>query len=128
MQVIFLEHDWNPAVDLQAMDRAHRIGQLHTVNVYRLVCVDTIEDKILNLQRFKQYLSSQLVDDSGVDPSQIPSLTVGALDSSASHSTQTIRLDSSSSTQYGSGNLRIHQYERDFDVHEFVASFRLQQQ
>ena len=35
--VIFLEHDWNPMKDLQAMDRAHRIGQTRTVNVYRLI-------------------------------------------------------------------------------------------
>ena len=35
--VIFAEHDWNPMKDLQAMDRAHRIGQTRTVNVYRLI-------------------------------------------------------------------------------------------
>ena len=35
--VIFMEHDWNPQMDLQAMDRAHRIGQKKTVNVYRLI-------------------------------------------------------------------------------------------
>jgi TATA-binding protein-associated factor len=34
--VIFVEHDWNPSKDLQAMDRAHRIGQKKVVNVYRL--------------------------------------------------------------------------------------------
>ena len=33
--VIFVEHDWNPSKDLQAMDRAHRIGQKKVVNVYR---------------------------------------------------------------------------------------------
>jgi len=47
--VIFMEHDWNPMNDLQAMDRAHRIGQTRTVNVYRLIMRDTIEDKIMNL-------------------------------------------------------------------------------
>merc|ERR1719199_473813 len=35
--VIFLEHDWNPQKDLQAMDRAHRIGQTRCVSVYRLL-------------------------------------------------------------------------------------------
>lgn len=35
--VIFVEHDWNPMKDLQAMDRAHRIGQKKVVNVYRYV-------------------------------------------------------------------------------------------
>ena len=47
--VIFVEHDWNPMKDLQAMDRAHRIGQTRTVNVYRLIVKDTIEEKIMSL-------------------------------------------------------------------------------
>ena len=41
--VIFMEHDWNPMKDMQAIDRAHRIGQKRTVNVYRLVLQDTLE-------------------------------------------------------------------------------------
>ena len=45
--VIFLEHDWNPQKDMQAMDRAHRIGQKKTVNVYRIVTRGTLEEKIL---------------------------------------------------------------------------------
>ncbi len=40
--VIFYEHDWNPFNDLQAMDRAHRLGQKKTVNVFRLIAKDTI--------------------------------------------------------------------------------------
>ncbi|VVC86555.1 unnamed protein product, partial [Leptidea sinapis] len=51
--VIFVEHDWNPMKDLQAMDRAHRIGQRRVVNVYRLVTRDTLEEKIMGLQKFK---------------------------------------------------------------------------
>ncbi|CAB4066569.1 BTAF1 [Lepeophtheirus salmonis] len=51
--VIFAEHDWNPMKDLQAMDRAHRIGQKKVVNVYRLITRNTIEEKILGLQKFK---------------------------------------------------------------------------
>jgi TATA-binding protein-associated factor len=51
--VIFMEHDWNPSVDLQAMDRAHRLGQNKVVNVYRLVSRGTIEEKIMGLQKFK---------------------------------------------------------------------------
>ena len=45
--VIFVEHDWNPQKDLQAMDRAHRIGQKKVVNVYRLITRGTVEEKIL---------------------------------------------------------------------------------
>jgi len=44
--VIFVEHDWNPMKDLQAMDRAHRIGQKKVVNVYRLITRSTVEEKI----------------------------------------------------------------------------------
>ncbi|RAL64990.1 hypothetical protein DID88_001580 [Monilinia fructigena] len=43
--VIFVEHDWNPQKDLQAMDRAHRIGQKKVVNVYRLITRGTLEEK-----------------------------------------------------------------------------------
>lgn len=45
--VIFMEHDWNPMKDLQAMDRAHRIGQKRVVNVYRLITKGTLEEKIM---------------------------------------------------------------------------------
>jgi TATA-binding protein-associated factor len=45
--VIFVEHDWNPQKDMQAMDRAHRIGQKKVVNVYRIVTRGTLEEKIL---------------------------------------------------------------------------------
>lgn len=45
--VIFVEHDWNPMKDLQAMDRAHRIGQRKVVNVYRLITRSTLEEKIM---------------------------------------------------------------------------------
>eukprot|EP00963_Diacronema_lutheri_P007518 scaffold649_cov347-Pavlova_lutheri.AAC.157 len=45
--VIFYESDWNPTMDLQAMDRAHRLGQTKEVTVYRLVCQSTIEEKII---------------------------------------------------------------------------------
>jgi TATA-binding protein-associated factor len=45
--VIFVEHDWNPMKDLQAMDRAHRLGQKKVVNVYRLITKGTLEEKIM---------------------------------------------------------------------------------
>jgi TATA-binding protein-associated factor len=52
--VIFVEHDWNPQKDMQAMDRAHRIGQKKVVNVYRIVTRGTLEEKIL---RYVQFLT-----------------------------------------------------------------------
>jgi len=59
--VIFMEHDWNPMKDMQAIDRAHRIGQKRTVNVYRLVLQDTLEQKIMSLQLFKRNLADNLI-------------------------------------------------------------------
>lgn len=50
--VIFVEHDWNPMKDLQAMDRAHRIGQRKVVNVYRLITRATLEEKIMGFVFF----------------------------------------------------------------------------
>ena len=50
--VIFVEHSWNPQQDIQAMDRAHRIGQKKVVNVYRLVTRGTLEEKILKYVSF----------------------------------------------------------------------------
>lgn len=60
--VIFVEHDWNPQKDLQAMDRAHRIGQKKVVNVYRLITRGTLEEKIMSLQRFKIDVASTVVN------------------------------------------------------------------
>ncbi|QIW95520.1 hypothetical protein AMS68_001038 [Peltaster fructicola] len=60
--VIFVEHDWNPSRDMQAMDRAHRIGQKKVVNVYRLITRGTLEEKILSLQRFKMDVASTVVN------------------------------------------------------------------
>ncbi|KAG7660567.1 MOT1 [[Candida] subhashii] len=60
--VIFVEHDWNPMQDLQAMDRAHRLGQKKVVNVYRLITKDTLEEKIMGLQKFKMNIASTIVN------------------------------------------------------------------
>jgi TATA-binding protein-associated factor len=60
--VIFVEHDWNPQKDIQAMDRAHRLGQKKTVNVYRLITRGTLEEEIMGLQRFKIDVASTVVN------------------------------------------------------------------
>lgn len=59
--VIFVEHDWNPMKDLQAMDRAHRIGQKKVVNVYRLITKSTVEEKIMGLQKFKLVTANTVI-------------------------------------------------------------------
>ncbi|AMD20816.1 HDR074Wp [Eremothecium sinecaudum] len=60
--VIFIEHDWNPMNDLQAMDRAHRLGQKKVVNVYRIITKGSLEEKIMGLQKFKMNIASTVVN------------------------------------------------------------------
>ena len=54
---------WNPAVEQQAIDRTHRIGQTKNIFAYRMICKDTIEDKILQLQEKKRSLARDLIAD-----------------------------------------------------------------
>ncbi len=57
---------WNPAVEQQAIDRTHRIGQTRNIFAYRMICRDTVEDKIIQLQEKKRILAKELIaDDSG---------------------------------------------------------------
>ncbi|MCC6723693.1 MAG: DEAD/DEAH box helicase [Saprospiraceae bacterium] len=60
--VIHLDPWWNPAVEDQASDRAHRIGQLRPVTIYRLVAEETIEEKIVKLHADKRELADSLLD------------------------------------------------------------------
>jgi superfamily II DNA or RNA helicase len=60
--VIHLDPWWNPAVEDQASDRAHRIGQLRPVTVYRLVVANTIEEKIVALHHQKRDLADSLLE------------------------------------------------------------------
>merc|ERR1711981_625227 len=59
--VIFYDSDWNPTVDQQAMDRAHRLGQTKQVTVYRLVCKGTIEERILQRAREKEEIQRMVI-------------------------------------------------------------------
>ena len=63
---------WNPAVEQQAIDRTHRIGQTKNIFAYRMICKDTIEDKILQLQEKKRTLAKELIAD---DATFVKSLT-----------------------------------------------------
>jgi len=56
---------WNPAAEQQAIDRSHRIGQVKKVFAYRMICKDTVEEKILQLQEKKRQLTADLVGDEG---------------------------------------------------------------
>ena len=59
--VFLLDPWWNPAVEAQAVDRAHRIGQLQQVFAYRLIARDTVEEKVLDLQKSKRDLASAII-------------------------------------------------------------------
>ena len=64
--VILYDPWWNTAVENQASDRAHRIGQKNIVNIYRLIMKDTIEEKILDMQKEKADLAGKLLSDEGI--------------------------------------------------------------
>jgi len=66
--VIHLDPWWNPAVEDQASDRAHRIGQTEAVTVYRLVSQGTIEDRILEMHDSKRALASELLAGTNAAP------------------------------------------------------------
>ena len=66
--VYLLDPWWNPAVEAQAIDRSHRIGQTQHVFAYRLICRGTVEEKILELQQKKRDLADAILsaDNRGV--------------------------------------------------------------
>ena len=59
--VFIIDPWWNTAVEQQAIDRTHRIGQLKNVFAYKLICKDTIEEKIIQLQQRKKKLAAELI-------------------------------------------------------------------
>lgn len=60
--VVAGDHWWNPAVEDQATDRAHRIGQTHPVVVHRLMCVGALEERIDEILQSKRTLSESILD------------------------------------------------------------------
>jgi non-specific serine/threonine protein kinase len=63
---------WNPAAEQQAIDRAHRIGQKRSVFAYKMICKDSVEEKILQLQERKKKLADDLIQE---DASFVKTLT-----------------------------------------------------
>lgn len=59
--VVLYDSDWNPQMDLQAMDRAHRIGQKKIVHVFRLITENTMEEKMIEKQTMKLKLDSLII-------------------------------------------------------------------
>lgn len=69
--VFHFDRWWNPAIERQAEDRAHRMGQQNAVTVYRYICEDTIEERIDEVLRRKQHLFDELVDHVSLDPGKL---------------------------------------------------------
>ena len=72
--VILLDPWWNPAVENQAADRAHRIGQKNPVTVYRLIASDTVEERVLELHKEKKEIAEDVLDGTGsasLSPAQL---------------------------------------------------------
>ena len=63
--VIILDPRWNPAVENQAADRAHRIGQSRPVTIYRLIARATVEERVLALHKEKRDLAADMLDGTG---------------------------------------------------------------
>ena len=69
------DSDWNPQVDLQAMERAHRIGQTKPVRVYRLICRGSVEERMVMRAEKKLFLNAIVGE---TDPDEIVSEHAGA--------------------------------------------------
>jgi TATA-binding protein-associated factor len=134
--VIFVEHDWNPQKDLQAMDRAHRIGQTRVVNVYRLITKQTIEEKIMSLQRFKLGIANSVVN---MDNSSLNSMGTEQLmnmfnrestatsASNASTKPTSVAAVESSYQKILDNITEIwdeNQYESEYDLNAFIRSLK----
>ncbi len=63
--VVLYDPWWNPAVEAQAIDRTHRIGQTRTVNAYKLIAPGTVEEKIWNLQQAKSKTIKDVLGEEG---------------------------------------------------------------
>jgi SWI/SNF-related matrix-associated actin-dependent regulator of chromatin subfamily A member 5 len=90
--VVMLDTDWNPQADLQAQARAHRIGQVNPVTIYRLITQGTVEEQMMGRIRKKLYLSAKVTESmrnihseiaasgpSGEAEDDLPTLTSGQL-------------------------------------------------
>lgn len=132
--VIFVEHDWNPTKDLQAMDRAHRIGQKKVVNVYRLITKNTLEEKIMGLQKFKTMVSNTVInsDNAGLGTMNVDQLL------NLFEDTGTSAKDCKQNSDTGGGGTAKsssfmellpelwdqQQYETEYDLSSFVSSLK----
>lgn len=138
--VIFVEHDWNPMNDLQAMDRTHRLGQKKVVNVYRLITKDTLEEKIMGLQKFKMDIANTIVNQqnsglASMDTHQLLDLFDSNEDEDAVKTTTAQHgvEDEISGVVGGAGSGAVRElpalwdereYEEEYNMEEFIKSLK----
>ncbi|XP_066592225.1 TATA-binding protein-associated factor 172 [Prorops nasuta] len=136
--VIFVEHDWNPMKDLQAMDRAHRIGQKKVVNVYRLITRATVEEKIMGLQKFKLLTANTIISPENASLETMATdqlLDLFSLDKEKEKKSDTHDEDSVSKVSGLTGVSRLvldilpelweqQQYDDEYDLDSFLSSLK----
>ncbi|RZC35852.1 DNA helicase Ino80, partial [Asbolus verrucosus] len=94
--VIFYDSDWNPTVDQQAMDRAHRLGQTKQVTVYRLICKGSIEERILQRAREKSEIQKLVISGGNFKPDTLKPKEVVSLlldDAELIHRSEKLKVD-----------------------------------
>lgn len=134
--VIFVEHDWNPMKDLQAMDRAHRIGQKKVVNVYRLITRKSLEEKIMGLQKFKLLTANTVVTDENASMETMGTDQLLDLFNLSDQAAQSKRASAADGEQ-PSGTMNSvlktlpelwedKQYEEEYDLTQFMDGLRKQ--
>lgn len=134
-----MEHDWNPMKDLQAMDRAHRIGQKKVVNVYRLITRKSLEEKIMGLQKFKILTANTVVSSENAN---LETMATGQIFdlfnlNESSNKNGSGRPSSSSGAISSTGQLTMNsvlenlpelwseqQYDEEYDISNFVQSLK----
>uniref|UniRef100_A0A8C3AU39 B-TFIID TATA-box binding protein associated factor 1 n=1 Tax=Cyclopterus lumpus TaxID=8103 RepID=A0A8C3AU39_CYCLU len=126
--VVFVEHDWNPMRDLQAMDRAHRIGQKRVVNVYRLITRGTLEEKIMGLQKFKISIANTVISQDNASLQSMGTdqlLNLFSLDKKGEQSSATSGKTSMKSVLDGLGELwDQQQYDTEYNLDSFMHSLQ----
>ena len=125
--VIFVDHDWNPMKDLQAMDRAHRIGQKKVVNVYRLIAQGTLEEGIMGLQRFKLKIANTVITEENLNLSRMSNQNMLSLfnsdkDSSKHTSTATTGRGAKSMLENLQELWDESEYSEEYDIANYISS------
>ncbi|KAA1109121.1 hypothetical protein PGT21_033424 [Puccinia graminis f. sp. tritici] len=85
--VVLYDSSWNPQVDIQAIARAHRIGQTQNVTVYRLICAESVEHQMIGRLRKKLYLSLKILDSHPTTKGTGPGDLLGNTDESVDEET-----------------------------------------